>query len=1035
MLAFAVLALLALAAPASAEWDGWVGTVSSEKVQITAAATVRTNYTQTSVVTLSAPGSRDDISRGVGTATVSSLTDYFTATVCGQHRLESTIGEGVIVGTGDLPIEVAVTESAGGYSVTALQGGMIPVTNTTEFVTGPACVFEPSITLVTYPALISPAFVPKPLADPDRLVLTRTTTVSCGPTCTGTETVNVDLRRIVPPIIRVIKDLEPADDPGRFDLTIDGEIVAEAVGDEGMSGLVTVGLGEHIVSEGSAVGVDGRATNLDSYASSIRCWDSATLTSVGETVGRSIGVHVDEGDSVVCSILNTEAPPPTEPCVPPLAPGTVDTDSDCFPDANDKCPQVFDRDQRDNDEDGSGDACDPIECQVFPGGTDGFGGFDSCALQPGDLLLRRGTSLNSNLESAFGDTFYSHAAIVIGRMDIDRRDPDLEIVIADAQPDDGGESVSLRDIDDSDFNGEHPEILTIQAYRLALPESVRRDAAQLVLDRLLTGGADQALNQRPEVWSASNLHYEIFPPTGGRGPVGFYCSGLIWWAYQQLGVDLDPIVVTFLEDPYVTPDDLIESTRDDEPAAVPVGGSAGEFGSVAVYSPAHVLLVDPMGRRSGMAADGTIHDEIPNAIWNLTPHSESVSVPHLTTDWEVRLSGYDTGRYTLLWRQFTGTTFAPRVIVPGFAKAGMNESYRLHELAVLAGRPLAVEDAATTQSAVPIDIDVLGNDSDEIGAGLDRTTLRVSVNPTNGIAEPYGLGMIRYTPAAGFVGEDSFEYEICDGDRVCSTAVVKVSVEQTSTTFTVNVRFTDGNPGSVSIALVCSSGDVEPTSVTTSSADPAAFNVTGYTAATTCTATENPVPGGYTQRNEACQSVPIAQGICTITNEPIVQPPIRTAIVTSRATPCGQVQAGTATDITEVLYTTSRNGAIQRPRPQYFVYWTQVTAPAASFTLQIDQTNDLAGFPLYSANNPTLHKPGCAGEARLTVTKTNAKITVAVRSATAGSVYWLAVKYSTAPVERQRLASSTTLVTTSLLTSVNGLGRPETLETMVLRQK
>ena len=57
-------------------------------------------------------------------------------------------------------------------------------------------------------------------------------------------------------------------------------------------------------------------------------------------------------------------------CAPtgPRGPGAADTDSDGVDDADDLCPLVFDPDQRDEDGDGKGNACDPL---VWEPGTTG----------------------------------------------------------------------------------------------------------------------------------------------------------------------------------------------------------------------------------------------------------------------------------------------------------------------------------------------------------------------------------------------------------------------------------------------------------------------------------------------------------------------------------------------------------------------------------------------------------------------------------------------------------------------------------------
>jgi hypothetical protein len=64
--------------------------------------------------------------------------------------------------------------------------------------------------------------------------------------------------------LTVVKDLRPATDAGRFDLTIDGLVNAIAVGNAGTTGAVAVPTGTHTVGElaAGAVGL-GRLPELD----------------------------------------------------------------------------------------------------------------------------------------------------------------------------------------------------------------------------------------------------------------------------------------------------------------------------------------------------------------------------------------------------------------------------------------------------------------------------------------------------------------------------------------------------------------------------------------------------------------------------------------------------------------------------------------------------------------------------------------------------------------------------------------------------
>jgi cysteine-rich repeat protein len=88
--------------------------------------------------------------------------------------------------------------------------------------------------------------------------------------------------------------------------------------------------------------------------------------------------------------------------------------------------------------------------------------------------------------------------------------------------------------------------------------------------------------------------------------------------------------------------------------------------------------------------------------------------------------------------------------------------------------PVANDDAMTTPAGVPVTLPVLANDYDVDGEGLGLPT--VVVPPTTGSAVVDTSGRIRFTPAPGFAGAVSFDYEICDAAGACDTATVRVVV-------------------------------------------------------------------------------------------------------------------------------------------------------------------------------------------------------------------------------------------------------------------
>ncbi len=88
-------------------------------------------------------------------------------------------------------------------------------------------------------------------------------------------------------------------------------------------------------------------------------------------------------------------------------------------------------------------------------------------------------------------------------------------------------------------------------------------------------------------------------------------------------------------------------------------------------------------------------------------------------------------------------------------------------------RPVAVDDAATTDEDVAVNIDVLSNDSDVDGDPLSVSG--IVVKPQHGTAT-INAGQITYTPDENFNGADFFQYEVSDGNGGLDTAAVDVTV-------------------------------------------------------------------------------------------------------------------------------------------------------------------------------------------------------------------------------------------------------------------
>jgi len=84
--------------------------------------------------------------------------------------------------------------------------------------------------------------------------------------------------------------------------------------------------------------------------------------------------------------------------------------------------------------------------------------------------------------------------------------------------------------------------------------------------------------------------------------------------------------------------------------------------------------------------------------------------------------------------------------------------------------PVAADDRTTTPIDTPVAVNVLANDTPN-GA----TAPNVVTNPTNGTTVINPDGTIEYRPHTGFVGIDTFVYELCNTDG-CASATVTIEV-------------------------------------------------------------------------------------------------------------------------------------------------------------------------------------------------------------------------------------------------------------------
>jgi hypothetical protein len=140
------------------------------------------------------------------------------------------------------------------------------------------------------------------------------------------------------------------------------------------------------------------------------------------------------------------------------------------------------------------------------------------------------------------------------------------------------------------------------------------------------------------------------------------------------------------------------------------------------------------------------------------------------------------------------------------------------ELTVINLAPVAVNDAATTTQDTPVAIAVTANDRNPDPDTGYQLVVAEHGSPANGTIQVQPDGVIIYTPSAGFLGQDQFQYGLCDnvinaaGTADCGIATVTVTVNRATSTTTPTGPSDGGSSGGMSSSggppCVPSAGDV-----------------------------------------------------------------------------------------------------------------------------------------------------------------------------------------------------------------------------------
>jgi large repetitive protein len=138
----------------------------------------------------------------------------------------------------------------------------------------------------------------------------------------------------------------------------------------------------------------------------------------------------------------------------------------------------------------------------------------------------------------------------------------------------------------------------------------------------------------------------------------------------------------------------------------------------------------------------------------------------------------------------------------------------LEDRALPSTAPIAFGATAVADGTHPVQIAVLANDNEPIGQVLAASTVTITSRPSHGTVSVNTNGVISYTPAADYVGTDTFAYAVRNQQGMLSnSAPVTVAVEEPvaaddwsdtdgTTPVTIDVLANDAAPAAVAGATL-----------------------------------------------------------------------------------------------------------------------------------------------------------------------------------------------------------------------------------------
>lgn len=282
------------------------------------------------------------------------------------------------------------------------------------------------------------------------------------------------------------------------------------------------------------------------------------------------------------------------------------------------------------------DPCALPTCDESP-----HNGLNPCDLQRGDVILSHGLGSAYSLHEALYNGYWTHAGIYLG----------------------DGVVTESRGRTNWNCWGTWDCLLPnpgVQTHRLT-GESSFWDADDWAILRVAATAAQRAAasfyaaNQTGKDYNWNYLNKDTED--------SFYCSQLVWRAYQGQGIDLDSnlsalnavlrwvgpwgVAIGSAVLAAVPPDDIYFDSDTSVVKQRPGFGRTLRRTLLRLLSPGDLYITDPQGRHTGVdPATGEVVEEIPGAFYS-GPDAEPqfVSVEDMSGPWHVQIVGNETGSY------------------------------------------------------------------------------------------------------------------------------------------------------------------------------------------------------------------------------------------------------------------------------------------------------------------------------------------------------------------------------------------------------